>query len=94
MGGVGIWSMHFIGNNALSLAFDNDRSDNRYQLAYSAGFTFISLVVAVGCMFIAFAFVGITEEAHLVRIIASGVLAGVSHFLLIFCLKQLIVRVY
>ncbi|ORY96859.1 hypothetical protein BCR43DRAFT_492392 [Syncephalastrum racemosum] len=76
MGGVGIWSMHFIGNNALSLAFDNDGNDNQYQLAYSAGYTFISLAVAVSCMFIAFAFVGITEEAHLVRIIASGVLAG------------------
>lgn len=84
MGGVGIWSMHFIGNNSLTITLDNG---DQYQLSYSAGFTFASLVVAIVTMFLAFTFVGITEEATAVRIIPSGVVAGVkinSNFLCFF----------
>ncbi|CAO3651711.1 unnamed protein product [Mucor fragilis] len=73
MGGVGIWSMHFIGNNSLTITLDNG---DRYQLSYSAGFTFASLMVAILTMFLAFTFVGITEEARVARIIPSGVIAG------------------
>jgi NO-binding membrane sensor protein with MHYT domain len=75
MGGVGIWSMHFIGNNSLTITLD---TGDRYQLSYSTGFTFLSLVVAILTMFLAFAFVGITEEARVGRIVPSGVIAGVS----------------
>ncbi|GAN10483.1 hypothetical protein MAM1_0360c10024 [Mucor ambiguus] len=73
MGGVGIWSMHFIGNNSLTITLNNG---DQYQLSYSAGFTFASLVVAILTMFLAFTFVGITEEARIARIIPSGVIAG------------------
>ncbi|KAI8973485.1 hypothetical protein BDF20DRAFT_837427 [Mycotypha africana] len=73
MGGVGIWSMHFIGNNSLTLIIHNGQ---HFQLFYSAGFTFVSLAVAIVTMFLAFAFVGITEEAKLSRIIPSGIVAG------------------
>ncbi|CEP19555.1 hypothetical protein [Parasitella parasitica] len=73
MGGVGIWSMHFIGNNSLTITLENG---DHYQLSYSAGFTFASLVVAILTMFLAFTFVGITEEARITRIIPSGVIAG------------------
>lgn len=76
MGAVGIWSMHFIGNNSLKLSYHD--SPDQYQLDYSPGYTFASLFVAIGCMFIAFGFVGITEKAHYARIITSGIVAGVS----------------
>lgn len=75
MGGVGIWSMHFIGNNSLTITLD---TGDQYRLAYSTGFTFLSLGVAILTMFLAFAFVGITEEARIGRIVPSGVIAGVS----------------
>lgn len=75
MGGVGIWSMHFIGNNSLTITLD---TGDEHQLSYSTGFTFLSLVVAIITMFLAFVFVGITEEAKLGRIVPSGVIAGVS----------------
>lgn len=74
MGAVSIWSMHFIGNNSLQLQI----RDDRYQLSYNAGYTFASLVVAIVCMFFAFAFVGITEEARFKRILPSGIFAGVN----------------
>ncbi|RCH91955.1 hypothetical protein CU097_011343 [Rhizopus azygosporus] len=72
MGAVGIWSMHFIGNNSMTLWAD----DASYQLSYEAGYTFASLVVAIVCMFISFAFVGVTEKAQLIRIIPSGIFTG------------------
>ncbi|KAI9323140.1 hypothetical protein BX666DRAFT_2021895 [Dichotomocladium elegans] len=74
MGGVGIWSMHFVGNNSLSLTYN----ETQYHLTYSAGYTFASLAVAIGCMFVAFAFVGVTEEARVSRIVPSGVIAGIG----------------
>ncbi|KAI8144161.1 hypothetical protein BJV82DRAFT_667992 [Fennellomyces sp. T-0311] len=91
MGGVGIWSMHFIGNNSLRIRIPGDT--NTYQLAYSAGFTFISLVMAIFCTFLAFAFVGITEEARLLRIVPSGVLAG-SGIALMHYLGQFAIRFF
>lgn len=74
MGGVGIWCMHFIGNNSLTITLANGEVRALY---YSPGFTFLSLIVAIVTMFLAFAFVGITEEAKIVRIVPSGVIAGV-----------------
>jgi NO-binding membrane sensor protein with MHYT domain len=73
MGAISIWSMHFIGNNSMTLTVQ----DNSYQLSYNAGYTFASLVVAIACMFLAFTFVGITEEAKVSRIIPSGIFTGV-----------------
>ncbi|KAF7729319.1 hypothetical protein EC973_004575 [Apophysomyces ossiformis] len=75
MGGVGIWSMHFIGNNSLTLTLPQG---GQYQLAYAAGYTFASLAVAIACMFIAFAFVGITEQVKLILLLPSGVFAGLG----------------
>lgn len=80
MGSVGIWSMHFIGNNALKLSYN----DTTYQLVYAPGFTFISLIVAIICMFLSFAFVCSTEEVFMTRIVFSGVIAGVSIFVNIY----------
>ncbi|KAI8639264.1 hypothetical protein BD408DRAFT_421670 [Parasitella parasitica] len=74
MGAVCVWSMHFIGNNSMTLIVQ----DEPYQLSYKAGYTFASLIVAIACMFLAFAFVGITEEAKISRIIPSGVFVGLG----------------
>ncbi|KAI9364200.1 hypothetical protein BD770DRAFT_309575, partial [Pilaira anomala] len=73
MGGVGIWSMHFIGNNSLTITIEDG---SKHQLSYGSGFTFVSLIVAILAMFLAFAFVGITEEAKIIRIIPSGIISG------------------
>lgn len=73
MGAVGIWSMHFIGNQSLTLWVN----ESAYQLSYKSGYTFASLVVAIACMFLAFAFVGISEKAQLSRIVPSGIFTGV-----------------
>ncbi|CAO3690980.1 hypothetical protein G6F70_001958 [Rhizopus microsporus] len=75
MGGVGIWCMHFIGNNSLTITLANGEVRALY---YSPGFTFLSLIVAIITMFLAFVFVGITEEAKVVRIVPSGVIAGLG----------------
>ncbi|ORZ21590.1 hypothetical protein BCR42DRAFT_407893 [Absidia repens] len=77
MGSVGIWSMHFIGNNSLTLLFPNHHN-HVYQLAYSGGYTFASLVVSIACMFISFSFVGVSEHVQVYRILLSGVLAGIG----------------
>ncbi|KAI9261672.1 hypothetical protein BDA99DRAFT_538059 [Phascolomyces articulosus] len=94
MGGVAIWSMHFIGNNCLTLTIPDD--EGTYQLAYGPGFTFASLVVSIFCMFLSFAFVGVTEEAKLTRIVPSGVLAGsgiaLMHYIGQFAVKFFIPR--
>ncbi|KAI8067843.1 hypothetical protein BC940DRAFT_300581 [Gongronella butleri] len=74
MGSVGIWSMHFIGNNSLTITFVN--SPYSYQLAYAPGYTFASLIVAIACMFISFSFVGVSEHVQIFRIVVSGCLAG------------------
>jgi NO-binding membrane sensor protein with MHYT domain len=74
MGSVGIWSMHFIGNNSLKLQYHN----MTYQLVYAPGFTFASLIVAIVCMFCSFAFVCSTAEVLLKRVFLSGMIAGVS----------------
>ncbi|KAI9251199.1 hypothetical protein BY458DRAFT_463715 [Sporodiniella umbellata] len=74
MGAVAIWSMHFIGNNSMTL-WVNDES---YQLFYKSGYTFASLVVSIACMFASFTFVGVTEQARLIRIIPSGIFTGLG----------------
>lgn len=75
MGGVGIWCMHFIGNKCLTIILKNDE---KHSLSYSPGFTFLSLFIAIITVFLAFVFVGITEEAKISRIVPSGIIAGVS----------------
>ncbi|ALM84004.1 MHYT domain-containing protein [Bordetella sp. N] len=68
MGGVGIWSMHFIGMQAQRLPF---------IVGFQVGWTALSLVVAVLLSGAAFWFVG-RSTFSLGRCIAGGVLAGVG----------------
>ncbi|CAO3702422.1 unnamed protein product [Rhizopus stolonifer] len=91
MGAVGVWCMHFIGNNSLTLTYDNAS----YQLDYKAGYTFASLVVSIACMFISFCFVGVTEKVYLYRIIPSGLFTGLGvvcmHYLGQFAINYFII---
>lgn len=73
MGAVAIWSMHFIGNNGLTLSY----SGNIFHINYAAGYTFASLIVAIAAMLLAFTSVGITKAVHITRIVLSGIFAGV-----------------
>ncbi|RUS15693.1 hypothetical protein BC937DRAFT_92123, partial [Endogone sp. FLAS-F59071] len=72
MGGAGIWSTHFIGNNALTLTYDA----KTYQLVYSEAFTIASLLVAIVCMAAAFYLAGVAEEVRLGRILLGGIFGG------------------
>ncbi|KAL1923838.1 uncharacterized protein VTP21DRAFT_8818 [Calcarisporiella thermophila] len=75
LGGCGIWSMHFIGNNALVLG---ENPATTLQLIYTPGYTLLSFFVAVFCVGIAFYFVGSVEDASLMRIGLVGILAGLG----------------
>ncbi|MFC4275031.1 MHYT domain-containing protein [Achromobacter aloeverae] len=68
MGGVGIWSMHFIGMQAQRLPF---------IVGYQAGWTALSLAVAVVFSGAAFWYVG-RSAFTLGRCVAGGILAGLG----------------
>jgi len=68
MGGVGIWSMHFIGMQSQRLPF---------IVGYQVGWTVLSLIVAVVLSGAAFWYVG-RAAFSLGRCVAGGVLAGVG----------------
>ena len=74
MGGVGIWSMHFIGNRAIVL---HSGAPGR-QIAYSPGFTATSFFLPIVVLFVAFYILGFTEHVHWSVILAAGILAGTA----------------
>lgn len=74
MGGIGIASMHFIGNRAIILG----DGAAVLQVSYSAGLTALSFFLPVLVLFIAFAAVGTNDELNLVRLFMGGTLAGLG----------------
>lgn len=76
MGGIGIWSMHFIGNRAVILG----DGDSHIQILYSVPYTGLSFVCPVLILFTAFYTVGASEKAGYLRIISGGVLTGAAVF--------------
>ena len=74
MGGVSIWSMHFLGNRAIILGDGN----NVFQIVYSSGYTALSFFVPVLVLLGAFFSLGTDEKAGKVRVIAAGTLAGLA----------------
>ncbi|CZR59585.1 uncharacterized protein PAC_09479 [Phialocephala subalpina] len=72
MGGIAIWSMHFIGNRAILLG----SGQSQLQIAYSAGFTALSFFIPVIVLFMAFWAVGSNESISVVRVILGSTLAG------------------
>ncbi|PLN76561.1 hypothetical protein BDW42DRAFT_178453 [Aspergillus taichungensis] len=76
MGGIGIWSMHFIGNRAVVLG----DGDSHIQILYSVPYTGLSFVCPVLILFTAFYAGGASERAGYLRIISGGVLTGTAVF--------------
>ncbi|KAI0106969.1 hypothetical protein GGR51DRAFT_559654 [Nemania sp. FL0031] len=72
MGGIAVWSMHFIGNRAIVLAQDQPE----LQIAYSSGFTAFSFFLVIIALFAAFIAAGANNDVSLWRICVGGTLAG------------------
>ncbi|KAH7311762.1 hypothetical protein B0I35DRAFT_357754 [Stachybotrys elegans] len=74
MGGVSIWSMHFIGNRAIHM----ENGQRELQIAFSAGITALSFFVPIVVLMGAFLAVGTNSVVSRWRICAGGVLCGAS----------------
>ncbi|KAK8099507.1 uncharacterized protein PG998_012748 [Apiospora kogelbergensis] len=72
MGGISIWSMHYIGNRAIIIL--NDESD--LQIVYSSGITAASFFLPIFVLLLAFVAVGSNDEIPWWRIALSGSLSG------------------
>jgi NO-binding membrane sensor protein with MHYT domain len=74
MGGIGIWSMHFIGNRAIVLNDGNAGS----QILYSGGFTAASFFLPIVVLLVAFYLLGVVDRGNWYYIAASGLLTGTA----------------
>jgi NO-binding membrane sensor protein with MHYT domain len=74
MGAVAIWSMHFIGNQAIILAGGN----SNLQIAYNSVWTAGSFMLAIGGVAFAFFMFTITERVSVWRTLLGGLLTGAA----------------
>ncbi|KAA8896546.1 hypothetical protein FN846DRAFT_993691 [Sphaerosporella brunnea] len=75
MGGIAIWSMHFVGNRATILL----DGQTEYQLAYNPTYTVLSFFVPILVLFGAYSLAGSgTDEVQQIRVGLGGVFAGSS----------------
>lgn len=74
MGGIGIWCMHFIGNQAIVLG----NGEQELQILYNVAFTGTSFVLPVIVLLTAFYSVGVEEKPGYLRILYGGLLTGGS----------------
>ncbi|KAG4301355.1 hypothetical protein PCK1_002281 [Pneumocystis canis] len=74
MGGVAIWSMHFLGNRAI--IFHNGLPE--YQLAYNMGFTALSFFLPVLVLLLAYLLIGTNEKVSRMRILIGGTFGGLA----------------
>ncbi|PHH89777.1 hypothetical protein CDD83_5288 [Cordyceps sp. RAO-2017] len=72
MGGIAIWSMHFIGNRAIYIL--DGRED--LQISYSTGMTVLSLLVPILVLLLAFLAVSVNDRIRWWRIGLAGLLSG------------------
>ncbi|KAI1815039.1 hypothetical protein GGS20DRAFT_584851 [Poronia punctata] len=72
MGGISIWSMHFVGNGAIILAEDQPE----LQIVYSDGFTAISFFLPIIVLLAAFVATGTNSRVSFGRTAGGGTLAG------------------
>lgn len=82
LGGVGIWSMHFIGMIAFNMPNMN--------VSYGLGLTVLSLLIGIGVVYIGLSF--IVSSFSLVRLISSGIFVGLGvaamHYTGIFAMQM------
>ncbi|PFH62883.1 hypothetical protein XA68_11439 [Ophiocordyceps unilateralis] len=72
MGGIAIWSMHFIGNRAIYIL--DGRED--LQIAYSTGMTILSLIVPIFVLVVAFLATSVNGRIRWWRICIAGFSSG------------------
>ncbi len=72
MGGVAIWSMHFIGNRAIRLGSGLPA----LQISYNVGYTIGSFILPVCIVALAFWIFSLSEAITLFRILLGGTIVG------------------
>ncbi|KAL7928268.1 hypothetical protein V8C35DRAFT_318583 [Trichoderma chlorosporum] len=72
MGGIAIWSMHFIGNRAIYML----HGESAFQIAYSTALTVMSLLVPILVLVLAFLGVNGNGRIRWWRILLAGLLSG------------------
>ncbi|KAK8073531.1 hypothetical protein PG994_004430 [Apiospora phragmitis] len=72
MGGIAIWSMHYIGNRAIVIL----NNEPELQIAYSSGITAASFFLPIFVLLLAFIAVGSNDEIPWWRVGLSGLLSG------------------
>lgn len=72
MGAVAIWSMHFIGNRAITM----DQGQANLQIAYSPGYTAGSFFLPICVVALAFYSFSITESVSVVSTMVGGLTTG------------------
>ncbi|PTB39435.1 uncharacterized protein TrAFT101_007779 [Trichoderma asperellum] len=72
MGGIAIWSMHFIGNRAIYML----HGEGAFQIAYSTGLTVVSLMMPILVLVLAFLGVNGNSRIRWWRIVFAGLLSG------------------
>ncbi|PWW78923.1 hypothetical protein C7212DRAFT_275219 [Tuber magnatum] len=77
MGGVAIWSMHFVGNRSIVI-YPNAIGTDQLQLAYSSTFTALSFFVPILVLFLAYLLIGTNEDVGYLRLGFGGTFAGLS----------------
>ena len=74
MGGVAVWSMHFVGNRAVDL----DTGAPAHQISYNVGFTVGSFLLAVLIMGVAFWIFSLSDVVSLARVLGGGTINGLG----------------
>ncbi|KAK5634999.1 hypothetical protein RRF57_010711 [Xylaria bambusicola] len=72
MGGISIWSMHYVGNRAIVLAQDQ----YELQIVYSSKFTAVSFFIPILVLLAAFVAIGTNNHVSFWRLGIGGSLAG------------------
>ncbi len=72
MGGVSIWSMHFVGQRSVVIA----DGQLELQIVYSGGFTALSFFVPIVVLLAAFVAIGSNNEISWGRVAIGGAIAG------------------
>jgi NO-binding membrane sensor protein with MHYT domain len=88
MGGVAIWSMHYIGNRGITLY----GGESGLQLSYSAGYTTLSFFIPILVLLFAYAVIGGGENPRLWRLLFGGTFGGAAicgmHYFVFFLLSS------
>lgn len=74
MGGIAIWSMHFLGNRAIIL----HDGDPQYQLEYNPGFTALSFFLPILVLLLAYLLTGTNEKVSPLRVFSGGIFGGLA----------------